>query len=405
MKPFSSLVAGPPQFVSEIIDHSTASWREDMIQQVFLPVDAEAILQIPLCTRQVDDFWAWHEDPKGRFSVRSAYRMILKTKISCEAWLEEREDPSNSEAESKGWLSLWKTTVPPKLRFFAWRLAQHSLPTGDVLLHRNMSSSCLCPLCGAPDNWRHSLLECSASRCVWALSNAELVEHMTMTTETDAKLWRFAMSDSLPPEQFILMTVTLWAIWSVRRKVIHEDIFQTPFGTDRFIKSYLADIEFLQKKDRPHAISTPRARAWLPPPHDHMKTNVDAAISRAGNFGAIGVICRDEAGMFLGASALVIRNIFDPQVLETLAIREALALADDLYINKMLVVLDCKVAIDAIKEGSSANFDAIVQEIRARASNFSSCIFSHEYRTSNVEAHNLAKYAWLGQPGDLVFSL
>lgn len=54
----------------------------------------------------------------------------------------------------------------------------------------------------------------------------------------------------------------------------------------------------------------------------------------------------------------------------------------------------------------------MVHEILARSNAFTSCIFSHEFRTSNVEDHNLAKlalsfgagrYAWLGQPGDLLF--
>jgi hypothetical protein len=70
------------------------------------------------------------------------------------------------------------------------------------------------------------------------------------------------------------------------------------------------------------------------------------------------------------------------------------------------------VVVDAIREGSSATFGAVVREIIARAREFQVCSFSHEYRSSNAEAHNLAKYAlslgfgrhvWLGQPGDLVF--
>ena len=168
--------------VSELIDHTSAEWREDVVRQVFIPLDAEAILQIPLCTRQVDNFWAWHNDPKGRFSLRSAYRMIVSIKLGREAWLEEREDPSNSAAELRGWNSIWKVAVPPKLRVFTWRLAHHSLPTGDVLNHRNMATSSVCPLCGGQDSWRHSLLDCSAPRCVWALSDGELVEHMLATT-------------------------------------------------------------------------------------------------------------------------------------------------------------------------------------------------------------------------------
>ena len=43
---------------------------------------------------------------------------------------------------------------------------------------------------------------------------------------------------------------------------------------------------------------------------------------------------------------------------------------------------------------------------------FDFCKFSHEFRSSNVEAHNVAKFAlslgggrhvWLGHPGDLPF--
>ena len=35
------------------------------------------ILNIPLCNRSQHDFWAWHHDKKGVFTVRSAYRMLI----------------------------------------------------------------------------------------------------------------------------------------------------------------------------------------------------------------------------------------------------------------------------------------------------------------------------------------
>jgi hypothetical protein len=115
----------------------------------------------------------------------------------------------------------------------------------------------------------------------------------------------------------------------------------------------------------------------------------------------------------MGASVVVFNFLTEPQVLETLAIREALALAGDLYTPKISIASDCKVPVDAIKEGSNANFGAIVHEIVARAKDFLVCSFSHEFRTSNREAHNFAKFTlsrgfgrhvWLGQPGDLVFA-
>ena len=47
---------------------------------MFMPMDVQTIMGIPLCTRSIPDFWAWHYDRRGVFSVRSAYRMITAIK-------------------------------------------------------------------------------------------------------------------------------------------------------------------------------------------------------------------------------------------------------------------------------------------------------------------------------------
>ena len=53
-------------------------------------------------------------------------------------------------------------------------------------------------------------------------------------------------------------------------------------------------------------------------------------------------ICRDNNGVFLGSSALVIDGIWDPTTLEAIACRETIALAEDLHIQQMVVASDCK---------------------------------------------------------------
>lgn len=67
LRPIASVVQQPPQSVSELINNTLAAWREDLVQEVFLPIDADTILKIPLCTRNIADLWAWNDDPKGRF--------------------------------------------------------------------------------------------------------------------------------------------------------------------------------------------------------------------------------------------------------------------------------------------------------------------------------------------------
>jgi hypothetical protein len=100
-----------------------------------------------------------------------------------------------------------------------------------------------------------------------------------------------------------MVIVMLWAIWSARRKAIHEDIFQSLLSIYSFIIRYLAELELAQftKVLRMQVNSRTQAATWIAPSTGHMKINVDAAVSRHGNRGVVAAICRDEAGAYVGA--------------------------------------------------------------------------------------------------------
>ena len=78
--------------------------------------------------------------------------------------------------------------------------------------------------------------------------------------------------------------------------------------------------------------------------------------------------------------------------IQTIACREALALAKDLHIQKFVVASDAKQVIGDIHEVSQGNYGAIISEINLQAS-LLGCIFTLESRTINVEAHSLVKFA------------
>lgn len=80
-----------------------ALWNFEFIEQVFLPYDASSILQIPICTTNINDFWSWNFQKSGRFTVHSAYRIIIETKKRREDWLEERAGSSNTSDAEKSW--------------------------------------------------------------------------------------------------------------------------------------------------------------------------------------------------------------------------------------------------------------------------------------------------------------
>ena len=46
--------------VDELIDQHNGSWDEQLIKDIFLPIDANNILAIPLSPHLQEDFVAWH---------------------------------------------------------------------------------------------------------------------------------------------------------------------------------------------------------------------------------------------------------------------------------------------------------------------------------------------------------
>jgi hypothetical protein len=146
----------------------------ERLQATCLPINVHAILSIPLCTTNISDTSSWKFEKNWCFSVRSA-------------WLDEVAGSPSTYRDAASWKLLWKNQVPGKIRMFLWHLAKHSIPIEDVREKRHMSMMSACGLCSADDSWRHSMLGCSMSRCIWAMVDGELAELLFEITEPCAK--------------------------------------------------------------------------------------------------------------------------------------------------------------------------------------------------------------------------
>jgi hypothetical protein len=80
MRSLACLAADLPTRVSELIDATTASWDREKIQKFLVKVDADLILGLPICTRNIKDFGPGILRNEA-FSLRSAYRMLVETKM------------------------------------------------------------------------------------------------------------------------------------------------------------------------------------------------------------------------------------------------------------------------------------------------------------------------------------
>ena len=80
---------------------------------------------------------------------------------------------------------------------------------------------------------------------------------------------------------------------------------------------------------------------------------------------------------------------------ETLGCREALASVTYLSCASANVIIysDCKGIVEDIQNKRGGRYGTIIREIDAMAMEFTSCSFIHEGRSTNKEAHCLAKHA------------
>ncbi|TVU33601.1 hypothetical protein EJB05_25426, partial [Eragrostis curvula] len=269
---------------------------------------------------------------------------------------------SSRREEEKEWTSLWGVTVPSKIRVFLWRLARSSLPSKDVLHHRNMADNSSCSICGATDSWKHSLLECNMSKSVWALEKDEITELLSETHEHDAKGW----------------------LLSVMKNLAHDDLVRVATRPQRGEKIVV--------QGRPR---------WIPPPAGMMKINVDAALSKNSGIASAAAVARDIAGNFLGASALVTDGITNPETMEAIACREGMALASDLALQSFRLACDNSNVIRSIKDIGMGIYGHIVQEIKERAGGFRSTEFVHAHNLARGSIYaNVGRHVWFMAPPD-----
>lgn len=104
-------------------------------------------------------------------------------------------------------------------------------------------------------------------------------------------------------------------------------------------------------------------------------------------------------------------GLLDPPSVEAQACNEALALATDLNLRKVVIASDCLKVVSNINKGSASIYAPVLNEIHYHMNEFEEVCFRYEARESNSEAHDLAKasttivtgsHLWLGVMPDII---
>ena len=133
--------------VADLINPGTGQWDRELVQSAFWSEDAAQILGIPVHP-DMDDVPAWHFDPKGLFSVKSAYRVFCDDLQRNSSHDQAAGSSLNNGAEEAFWSAIWNLEGLGRLRHFLWRLAHNSLALCSNLNLRGVKVMDRCFLCG-----------------------------------------------------------------------------------------------------------------------------------------------------------------------------------------------------------------------------------------------------------------
>ena len=165
--PTTYKVISPPRpfddfpMVSALIDHETR-WKFELIQDMFLPFEADTILNMPLSYNLLEDKLIWTGNRKGDFTINSEYY------IACSlVEAEETSESSSGDPRTPFWKKIWHLKIPSKMRIFVWRACMNGLPTRLNLSKRWVNISPMCPICDQElETTTHALIQCELAKQV-----------------------------------------------------------------------------------------------------------------------------------------------------------------------------------------------------------------------------------------------
>ncbi|KAK9998185.1 hypothetical protein SO802_017788 [Lithocarpus litseifolius] len=100
--------------VSLLIDLEIAGWHDQLMRQVFIPVNVQSILSIPLSVHMPQDRLVCAFTPKGNLIVHSAYKIVVVV------FMETRmEGTLNGENHKSFWRRLWGLNLLNKMKSLA----------------------------------------------------------------------------------------------------------------------------------------------------------------------------------------------------------------------------------------------------------------------------------------------
>ncbi|KAK6144547.1 hypothetical protein DH2020_021367 [Rehmannia glutinosa] len=378
--------------VVELIDPLTNWWNYQLIRDTFNTSEAKAILSIPLNASSHRDTWCWFPNKNRKFSVRSAYKVVLDN---------PSDFPVSGPSTASGatplpiWKILWRTHLPNRILHFSWRLLTYTLSCPENLERRHLSHTERCPLCNQPViDTSHIFFLCPVVSQVWYL--AGLTDLISLFQQHCGVLWAREIVLNSPEHVitfFLTLCCSIWYGWNLK---CFEDQTFSPQSIVISAKQTLLTFQSTKVwPERPSKSLNSANLVEAPPPGIHIF--FDGAISTQNQQAGLGIFILGENGTFIKGVSKSFPGITNPAIAEALALREAICLALTLPHLKVAFLGDSAIIISAAKGTSESppDCDPILADITKLLRTFQHEGLFWIPRINNIVAHELAYYAKL----------
>jgi ribonuclease HI len=266
------------------------------------------------------------------------------------------------------------------------------LPAKDILNRRHIEPTGFCEVCGADrESIKHVLTECTIAKLFWrevrVRMGVKLPRLHPVTWASDL------LSDGLCSEKDrCLFIIGMYSLWLQRNGRRHGTDQPPLWQAVRWAVDTAHDLWQITKVPRLKPVAGTRAH-WRAPQEGWIKCNTDGAFYPDSGQGATVVVLWDSAGTFVGGRARWQCHGLDALMMEALACKDGVTLANERGIRHLVVEIDSQelVKMWEMMDSQRACISPILRDIRALSAVFVNLSLVYTNRSCNQVAHTLAK--------------
>ncbi|CAN1853756.1 Putative ribonuclease H protein At1g65750, partial [Linum perenne] len=328
-------------------------WNWDLLTELLPPQFLKQIAGMDTPNNSSgDDDMIWGPDPRGKFSISSAYEILAS---------------GQNSPDHNLWKKVWNWQGPNRVKYFLWLVAHNRLLNNAERQKCHMTDSGCCRLCPTMiEDSLHVLRDCKMVQSFWR----DFLPPPAIASFFSGNLQDWLIHAISSAELGLSCWIAMWLLWKARNEDIFEGKSVTSTQLRLRVHSWIAGVrETMKSSSQILSEIVGRRRdtliKWIPAPDEWITVNTDGSVTQPLSHAAGGGVIRNSHGAKLASFA---SNFGRCSIMraELRAATLGLSLAWDMGFRKVNLQIDSLAAIAAIKGNpeSDTRHGHTIQQVR-----------------------------------------